>query len=195
MTWDALAMYTNGLDFFSDVVDGVADDGWDRASPCAGWTARDVLGHVGAGTRMGIAILSGEAMDFAHADPPGSVVSGPPAAWWAELAARARTAVATVDDLDRVVESPAGPRTVRDGLSFPAVDLFLHGWDLAAAGGRSVDLPAEAIAYTEQMFAQIPDEVTRRPGVFGPALPTPADASPTARLVAFTGRDPEFPGS
>ncbi|MCK0439697.1 TIGR03086 family metal-binding protein [Gordonia alkaliphila] len=192
MAWDALDLYTHGLDFFSEVVDAVPVDSWNRASPCAGWTGRDVLGHVGAGTEMGIAILSGKPMTYEAVDPPGSVVPDDPAAWWRDLAAAARTALATVEDLDRVVESPAGPRSVRDGLSFPGVDLFLHGWDLAAATGQKVELPAEAIAFTEQMFTHIPDEVSRQPGVFGPALEAPADASATDRLLSFTGRDPSF---
>ncbi|MFZ2512170.1 MAG: maleylpyruvate isomerase N-terminal domain-containing protein, partial [Gordonia sp. (in: high G+C Gram-positive bacteria)] len=60
MAWDSLDMYRNGLEFFSGVVETVPAAGWDRASPCAGWTARDVLGHVGTATAMGAAILADE---------------------------------------------------------------------------------------------------------------------------------------
>lgn len=192
MAWDSLDMYRNGLDFFSGVVEAVPAAAWDRASPCAGWTARDVLGHVGTATAMGAAILTAEPIAVTPADPPGGAITGDPVSWWARLDADARAAAATADDLDRVVDSPMGPRTVREGLSFPAVDLFIHGWDLAATAGNSVEIPPEAIAFTEAMFAHIPDEVSRRPGVFGPKRGAARDATPTAALIAFTGRDPDL---
>lgn len=192
MAWDALETYTNGLDFFGDVVDAVPADAWDRPSPCIGWTAKDVLGHVGQVTAMGSAILAGEPMAFEDADPPGGAVTGSPAQWWAQIEAAARAAAETVEDLDAVVESPMGTRTVREGLSFPAVDLFVHGWDVAAATGDRVELPPEAIDFIEAVFKHIPDDAVRVPGVFGPKRSAGHSASPTAKLIAFTGRDPDF---
>src|SRR3954469_23518497 len=31
---------------FTDRVRGVSEDGWNNPSPCEGWTARDVVGHL-----------------------------------------------------------------------------------------------------------------------------------------------------
>ena len=31
---------------FTELVEGVSLDDWDRPSPCEGWTARDVVGHL-----------------------------------------------------------------------------------------------------------------------------------------------------
>lgn len=190
MSWDALQTYRNGLDFFGAVVREVPGDTWGQPSPCAGWSALDVLGHVGVTTDVGAKILRGETVTVTPVDPPSSAVAGDPAAWWDRLEASARAALDSVDDLDRIVDSPAGPRTVREGLAFPGADLFLHGWDLATATGRDLELPAEAIQFIRGMFADIPDEIVRRPGVFGPAVSAPDDASATADLIAFTGRDP-----
>lgn len=190
MTWTSSDMYAEGLAFFTAVVEGVPDTRWEDASPCEGWSARDVLGHVGAAAGMGARILRGEAITFTPSDPPGSAVEGDPVEWWGRLATDAREAVAGVDDLDREVDGPMGRRTVREGLSFPAVDLFLHGWDLATATGQVVEFPDEAIEFTRGMFERIPEEVSRRPGVFGPALHDPAGATPTETLLAWTGRDP-----
>lgn len=192
MTWDSLDTYRAGLDFFTAVVDGVPAGSWQRPSPCERWRALDVLGHVGQTTEMGARILQGGEIRFDPADPPGAAVGDDPVAWWRRLAHAARVALDGVEDLDRVVESPAGPRTVRDGLSFPAVDLFVHGWDLAAATGESVTIPDEAIAFIRAMFEHVPDGVARQPGVFAPRLDAPADASPTDALIAFTGRDPSW---
>jgi hypothetical protein len=47
-------------------------------------------------------------------------------------------------DLTTVVDSPMGRRSIGEGLSFPAVDLFVHGWDLARSVGAEGVIPPEA---------------------------------------------------
>ena len=137
MIWTSDEAYRRGIDVMSEVVEQVPGDAWGRPSPCEGWRALDVLGHVGAATAMGLHILRGEAPDlgFGRQDPPGDAVRADPLLWWTGLAAPAREAVAEIDDLglERVVDTPMGRRSVRDGLRFPAADLFLHAWDIAAA--------------------------------------------------------------
>ncbi|MGB3699093.1 MAG: TIGR03086 family metal-binding protein [Gordonia sp. (in: high G+C Gram-positive bacteria)] len=192
MPWNALDTYENGLRFFTGVVDAVPNDRWAADSPCAGWTALDVLGHVGEATSVGTRILRGGELEFARHDPPSSAVDGDPRQWWTALAASARDALAGVTDLDREVDSPAGRRSVRDGLSFPAVDLFLHGWDLAAATGGSVRFPAEAVEFIRGVFAHVPEEVTRRPGVFAAPVAVPAGSDATDQVLGFAGRDPRW---
>lgn len=194
MTWNALDTYENGLRFFTDVVSAVPADGWASASPCEGWTALDVLGHVGEATLVGARILRGGEMQFTRNDPPSAAVDGEPGEWWASAASSARDALSDVTeaDLDREVDSPAGRRTVRDGLSFPAVDLFVHGWDLAAATGQSVRFPDEAVAFIRGVFAHVPDEVTRRPGVFAAAVVPAEGSDDTDQVLAFAGRDPKW---
>jgi uncharacterized protein (TIGR03083 family) len=39
-------LFNQGLDFFTAVLTQVVDADWERPSPCAGWTARDLLGHL-----------------------------------------------------------------------------------------------------------------------------------------------------
>lgn len=192
MIWNALDTYENGLRFFSDVVAAVPAECWSADSPCAGWTALDVLGHVGEATSVGARILRGDEMSLQRSAPPSSAVDGDPAAWWAMAAADAQHSLSHATDLDREVNSPVGRRTVRDGLSFPAVDLFIHGWDLAAASGRSVRFPDEAVEFIRGVFAHVPDEVTRRPGVFSAAVGVPDDSDATDQVLAFAGRDPAW---
>ncbi|MFT4127208.1 MAG: TIGR03086 family metal-binding protein, partial [Gordonia sp. (in: high G+C Gram-positive bacteria)] len=163
---------------------------WRRSSPCAGWTALDVLGHVGETTRIGALILSEAPFDPAEFDPPAKAVDGDPAFWWQQQAGKAYEVLAGDVDLDRVVDSPMGRRSVREGLAFPAADLYLHGWDLGTATGQSVTIPDGAIAFIRGMFEYVPEEAARRPGVFDAAKPAPADATPTEDLIAWTGRDP-----
>jgi len=191
MTLTSDVLYPRGLDFFTGVVERIRPDEWQQPSPCAEWRALDVLGHVGAATSMGATILRGEPMHMSWPEPPGDTVSGDPATWWAQQAESARRALAAAD-LDAVIESPQGPRPVREGLAFPAVDLFVHAWDLARSS-ESVDevtLPDEAIDFAYAMTESVPEEMLRSPKTFGPAVTPPAEADRSQRLLAWMGRDP-----
>src|SRR4051812_12813653 len=44
--------YRRAITRFSDVVDSVPSDKWSSPSPCEGWTAAHVVGHVIGGTQM-----------------------------------------------------------------------------------------------------------------------------------------------
>jgi uncharacterized protein (TIGR03086 family) len=70
-------------------------------------------------------------------------------------------------------------------------ELVLHGWDLARATGQPYDPdPADVaavLAFTESFGSP---EGT--PGLFGPAVPVPADASDFDRALGFSGRDPAW---
>jgi uncharacterized protein (TIGR03086 family) len=189
MTWTADVTFVHGLDFFSAVVDQVPNDGWERPSPCAGWSALDVLGHVGFATEFGTKLLRSETPDFSgFPDPPRSAVTGDPQQWWQGMVAPAKEAVRGVD-LTRVVDSPIGKRSIGDGLSFPGVDLFIHGWDLAHSVGSDVVIPADAMDFAHQVLDPIPDQQKRSPRVFGPEKNVPTDASPQVRFLAWAGRD------
>ncbi len=190
MTDAVLTIYRNGLDFFGSIVQAVPDGAWQRSSPYAGWSASDVLGHVGETTGMGARILGGVPVDPTASEPPSTAIDGDPAFWWVQQAGQARAALDAGVDLDREVDSPIGRRTVREGLSFPAADLYLHGWDLGAATGIPVTIPDDAIAFISGIFEFVPEDIARSPGVFGPAVPVGEGASATQKLIAFTGRDP-----
>jgi uncharacterized protein (TIGR03086 family) len=191
MTWTADTVYLQGLDAFSGVVSTYSTDDWERPSPCAGWRALDVLGHVGAATEFGTRLLTTGEMVWEESESPGATVQGEAATWWADRAAAARPAVAGVD-LTKVVETPAGTRTVGEGLAFPAIDLYVHGWDLAATVGGNVTLPDELIEFAHATFAPLPPEMLRSPQIFGAEQPAPAGASATDAFLAWTGRDPRW---
>ena len=189
--WAPDTAFLQGLDFFGAVVKVLEPADWTRPSPCAGWQARDVLGHVGVATRFGTALLREEEPQWKPVDPPGAAVDGDPAAWWSSLAEPARAAVQGVD-LDRVVDSPMGQRSIGAGLSFPALDLFVHAWDLARCAGRDVEIPAEAIAFAHSVLDAVPEEQKRSERVFAAPAVAPPGASATQEFIAWTGRDPQW---
>lgn len=182
--------FVDGLDAFGAVIDQVGADEWDRPSACAGWTNLDVFGHLTNSIRMGTSLLRGEQPEFREAERPADLVDGDPAATWADLATEARAAVAGAD-LDLVMETPMGPRSVRDRLAFPAIDLWVHAWDIGHGLGLDVVVPEEVAAFSRAYIDPFPVEMVRgEGGAFGPEVTPPADATPTEAFIAWTGRDP-----
>jgi uncharacterized protein (TIGR03086 family) len=183
-------VFARGLDAFGAVVARLDDADWDRPSPCAGWTARDVLGHLGAAIEMGIGYMRGERPAWRDADRPGEMVEGHPRAYWEGIATRARAALDGAD-LAQELDTPMGRRTVEDGLAFPAIDLFVHAWDVGRAAGIDVTIPDDVIAFAHGYIDPLPEEMVRGArGAFGRVVEPPVGASPTEAFVAWTGRDP-----
>ena len=90
--------------------------------------------------------------------------------------------------LDRVIETPLG-QTVADDLSIPVIDLYVHAWDLGAAAGIDVEIPAGVIDYAHAYIDPLPSDMIRGDNrAFGPQAPAPAGATPTQRFIAWTGR-------
>jgi len=191
MTWSPDAVFAEGLGYFSASVALFHDRDWQRPSPCSEWTTLDVLGHVGAAVGFGIELLSGRQPEWSPSDPPGSAVMGDPRSWWNSLVVPARRAVADID-LAMEIDSPVGRRTVGDGLSFPALDLFIHAWDLARSVGEDVVIPTEVVQFAGVIFEPIPEAQMRSARVFGDAVVPPRDCSQSEGFIAWTGRDPRW---
>ena len=174
--------YAAAASRFSDLVASVPDQSWDNASPCEGWTARDVLEHV----------VSTE-LDFLTqrelAKPDVSALALP-AAWPA-----VRDAFQAVLD-DRSTASQAfdgyfGPTTIEETVDrFYCLDLLVHRWDLAKAAGLvdHATLDPDELAVIRTNLGAIPSEVMRTPGLFGPEIVPAAGVDETTAVMNFLGR-------
>ncbi|MEO7587429.1 MAG: maleylpyruvate isomerase family mycothiol-dependent enzyme [Arachnia sp.] len=136
-----------------EVLDAVAPGRWSAASPCAGWTARDVLGHLIATQRD---FFTGRGHDVGVA--PG--IEADPVAAWRE---HARMITALLRD-DAVVAAGYdgffGPTTTGETFeTFYVWDMLVHRWDIAMAGGTDANLTAEEI-----------DRIDRGAAAFGEGL-------------------------
>ena len=170
-------------DAFADKIAAVPDGKWSNPSPCEGWTARDVVGHVVSTQGMFLGFV-GEQMG----DIP-SVEDDPAAAW---DAARGK--------VQRRLDDPESAKAEFDGFSgrstfeaavdrFLCMDLVVHGWDLARAAGLDDRIEAEDVTRV-QKAAEAFGDMLRSPQAFGPAVEPPAGADDQAKLLAFLGRKP-----
>jgi uncharacterized protein (TIGR03086 family) len=178
-----------GLDTFGSVLELVKPDEWDLPTPCEGWTARALTGHVLIGLQGATAMLQGGDFDRSGAGDPAAVAGDDSLAVFRRREAAARAALESAD-LDQVMETPMGPMAAGKRLAFPALDLHLHSWDLGRTIGVAVEIPDEVAQFTHAAIDPLPAERVRGGGVFGPEVPAPAGASTTEALIAWAGRKP-----
>jgi uncharacterized protein (TIGR03086 family) len=173
---DLLTLYRRASEWTGASVAVVGD--LSAPTPCADWTVRDLLNHMLDTQRYFLGAARGEAVSPPGPNPP-DVLSDDPAADFAGMRAEMLSVYGDAAVVERTMPAL--------GIAF--ADQLLHGWDLARALGRDATMPdglAEA-AY-QAIHGRFTDD--QRKGVFGPELPTPADATAQDRLLAYTGRDP-----
>jgi len=190
VTPTAALVFAEGLGFFGSVAVQLTSDDWGRPSACEGWTVRDVVGHLSTSVEMGISVLRGEQPVWHAVSRPADHVVGDPVAHWQALESRARTALEGAD-LDLEMDTPMGRLSVSDRLAFPAIDLYVHAWDVGAPCGVQVDIPTHVIDFSHAVLDPISVTMSRGAGgAFGPEVPTPPGATPTEAFLAWTGRQP-----
>ncbi|WP_327585018.1 TIGR03086 family metal-binding protein [Nonomuraea sp. NBC_00507] len=164
-----------------------------RATPCAGWNLEALLDHVNDSLRALNEAATGHIVPYARRAgrlrPAGD--GGNPA-----LLLR--------DDATEVLGTWAGTLTsdlisVHDRhLTAPmvaavgAIEIAVHGWDVARTCGEHRPIPP---LMAEELLDLVPLFVTQadRPDRFAAQVPVPAYAPAQDHLLAYLGRDPNWP--
>ncbi|MEU7835509.1 MULTISPECIES: TIGR03086 family metal-binding protein [unclassified Nonomuraea] len=181
-----IAMIDRALDMTAAIVKGITDSRLHAPTPCAGWDVRTELNHMVGGMRVFAAELTATDAGGEHEDD------------W--LGTDPRAAFATAADLDRAAwHRPAAlDTTVR--LGFGAVpgpmaalihltEVLVHGVDLALATDQEHLVDERSCGELLTIMHGMDFDAFRRPGMFGPSVPAPADAPAHRQLLAFLGRD------
>lgn len=184
---DAMILLPTSIDLVSEQVEATTDDGWSSPSPCEGWSALDVLAHATGTLQTAIGSMGGGDPAAAPADAANASAMSEVVTQWEETAAKAADTIVAASP-DQPVSTPDGEVPLSEELALPAADLAVHAWDLAAAGGRRLDLPDDLIEHVERVVANLPPAQLRSNGLFGPEVDAPADASRTEKLMAYLGR-------
>ena len=71
-----------------------------------------------------------------------------------------------------------------------ALEIAVHGWDIAQATGLPRPVPAALATELMRTARQLVPRPEARHPLFGAPVMVPAEADPSDRLVAFLGRDP-----
>ena len=168
------------------MLSGVAPGRWGAQSPCAGWSAADVAGHVIGGLRETEKLARGRYEEHKQAEHPGSAVGDDPLAAW-RVARVDMMAALDASALARQVPGPWGWMPIGEILERSPMEFLVHAWDLAQATGQAAVLDTglvrDALGPARQ-FAQL----ARMSGLVGPECAVTADADDLTRLLAFFGR-------
>ncbi len=148
---------------------------------------RDIAGHV-MGTMIEIAAIVRHEPFSRDSAPPGREAGDDPVHAMNAVSGPARDAVRSAD-LGQPTDAMHGRRTVAEALAFPIADLAVHAWDIAHATRQRLQLPDILLAHVAHTCAQVPEEVLRGPGLFGPAQQASDDPDDTTRLMAWLGRN------
>jgi len=187
---DAIARYLRALDRLGTVVDAVPAQRWDAPTPCPGWSARELLGHLVDGQRQVLAMLTGEGPRAPVPEPEalGALAGPDPAGSW-RRAHQAVVAALSSAAPGAGVATPLGPRTVEELLGIALVEPVVHTWDLATATGRPAGLDPDAVRALLPGVLALGGQLAAT-GMYAPAAPVPDDAPAQDGLLAALGRRP-----
>ena len=163
---------------FSKVVASITD--WDAASPCEGWSARDVLHHVMETERDFLGKQGHELLAAATVEDP--------AAAWREHNQAVTDLLGDQSVADKQFDGYFGPTTVGETLArFYGFDLRVHRWDLARSQGADEQFTDAELDEIDSAVDGFGDHAYV-PGIFADPVKVPEDADRTTKVLARTGR-------
>jgi uncharacterized protein (TIGR03086 family) len=167
---------------FTARVRAVPPEAWDNPSPCEGWTARDVVGHL---TGWIPGFFGAQGVEF----PPVPSVQDDPVAAWETVQATLAHALADPALATRLVETPFSTRSLDETVDMIVTgDVFTHTWDLARATGQDESLDPAQLQLMIAAMGAMPEEALRADGMFGPPIVVSADADDQTKFLAYLGR-------
>ncbi|MCA1843167.1 MAG: TIGR03086 family protein [Actinobacteria bacterium] len=184
---DLPVLYRMAVDEFGARVQAVAADQWDRASPCAGWDARQLVNHLVGEDRWAVPLLAGSTIDEVGDRLDGDLLGDDPKGAWTEAAAEALAAARAEGALDGTVHVSFGDISGREYLSQLVTDHVIHAWDLARAIGADDRLAPDLVEFVYGYIEPQADH-WRAAGAFGPRVEVSPGADRQAQLLALAGR-------
>ena len=162
-------------------------------TPCAGWDLGVLLAHVADSMDVLCeAIASGP---VAPGLPSGPGPSGDdPVMMLRCRAARLLAACANAGPDEHLVVIGDRRLPARMTAVAGALEITVHGWDIAAACGRPRPVPPGLAAVLLPVAPLLVTPATRR-GLFADPVWVPGQPGPGDQLVAFLGRQPRPPGA
>lgn len=174
-------LYLEADSALSPLLDSLSAEQWDAPSPCDGWRARDVVGHLIEAQRS---FLSERGFDLGPAPGPDA---DPVAAWRAH-----RDQVVDLLTSESVAatgfEGHFGSTTVGEALGrFYVFDMVAHRWDLARAAGCDETFTAAELDALEAGIAGFGPALYME-GICRSGVEAPAGADRQTRVLAALGR-------
>lgn len=180
-----LRNYTKALYGFDAVIRRVPADQWNAASPCEGWSARDVVAHaVGVMDAVAKMARTGE---VALPEMPSS--GADVVALWDAARDNTLEALDHPGVINQVGDYWFGEARMDDILAFTVWDPLAHTWDLCQAVGQEHHADAGLAEASLAVIKPVADGL-RSAELMGDPVEVPSDADAMTRFLGLTGRDP-----
>ena len=127
----------------ADLIAGIPEDAWEDATPCEGWSVRDLVTHLVAGNVKYQEIAAGG--DFQPGAPDVSI-GDDPVATYRETLERMLSAWRAPGALDREIALPRGRGRAEAAAWLHLAETLGHGWDLATATTQSAGFDDVVVA-------------------------------------------------
>ena len=173
-------------------VKGVRSDQMELPTPCSEWTVRDLLNHLVGSLWFHHQLISGTPVPHPAAAgglPDADLVGDDPSAAFAEAAAAALATAAAEGMMARSAQTPLGEMPAGALTQFIALDMVVHGWDLAVATGQPYEVAPDLVAHILGFARMAITDDTRGPFI-ATAIAVEAGASDLDQLVGHMGRAP-----
>jgi uncharacterized protein (TIGR03086 family) len=180
-------IFTKALYGFDHVARSVPASAWSNPSPCEGWSARDVLGHVIAVQGYVESLARGVEPTLNPYGMPGDLAGDHPMTAWSTARESVLEAIDQPGVLERTVQTFRAEETIDNFLAWNVVDTLAHTWDLARACGADDSLDDDLVAHALAQASPVIDAMRQPPFFGGPTVVTD-DASTAARFLALLGR-------
>ena len=169
----------------SKIVNAIKPDQLSNQTPCTEFDVKALLNHMIGGLEM----LRDAASGGSPAAPDGDQFGENPGAEYDARRKKLVEAVRGEGALEGTWKMPFGELPAQMMASIAFVEHVTHGWDLAKATGQDTTIPEDLLTEATEVVTPM-DAMWRMPGVCGPKVEVPADASPTDRYAGFMGRQP-----
>ncbi|MFD3926666.1 TIGR03086 family metal-binding protein [Streptomyces sp. NPDC058614] len=175
------------------VVELAEEADWERDTPCAGWTLRQLVAHMAAQHHGFAAAARGAGSGAAYWREPEDMSEPGRTYRGAATAVLAAFAEPGVTEREFVLPELGGAFPGRMAVGFHFIDYVVHAWDVAATLGVGLGLPGHLLDSAVAVARLVPtDPAGRGPGfAFAPVLDVPAGAGPLDEALRLLGRAPE----
>lgn len=173
------------------VMAGVQASQLNDSTPCKDFNVKALANHM-AGLAMGAERAAKKQDRIAPPDPMPDMVGDNPGAAYAPLADAAVSAWSAPGAFEGNTQFGPGEMPAQVAGAITLMEIAVHGWDLATATGQSYSMDSEVAGAVYETVKQLANPESRSNGVFGAEIEVGDDASPEARLLALSGRDPNW---
>jgi uncharacterized protein (TIGR03086 family) len=194
-----VGLFLSAQSAFDARVRAIGADQWHQPTPDAEWDVAALVDHLVDENRWVPPLVHGHDIEAAtkivegsRSLPADGGVGANLAKDWEVASVAAADAFKEDGALDRSAALSRGPTPVREYIGEMIFDHLVHGWDLEKATGFTGDpLPEDAVAVVYEMAKSIAPMLAAS-GMFAEPVDVGEDASTLDKLVAITGRDPNW---